>query len=215
MSNWRRSLRSAVMVGGAAVVLVVVGLGHRRAPVHHEAAVVLVRDAGRADVELLGLLAGLELQGDLGEVRLLQEQLHLGELGGVGVLREVVPVDHAVHGREVGVGLHRVSVGGEVGRELLGHRLLIGRCLALRALHLEHEGAPDLLELRVGVREVMLLLVENGVGAVVGGVLEGFGRHGFSLRRASVRLKSSPKHSTGFGRTNAGCQRFVERGRLE
>ena len=156
-------------VGGAAVVLVVVGLGHRRAPVHHEAAVVLVRDAGRADVELLGFLPGLELQGDLGEVRLLEQELHLGELGGVRVLRQVVPIDHAVHGREVRVGLHRVGVGGEVGRELLGHRLLVGRRLALRTLHLAHEGAPDLLELRVSFGEVTLLLAEDGVVRVDGG----------------------------------------------
>ena len=198
-------------VRGAAVVLVVVGLGHGRAPVHHEAAVVLVQDAGGADVELLGLLPGLELQGDFGEVGLLEQKLHLGELGRVGVLRQVVPVDHAVHGREVRVGLHRVGVGGEVGRELLRHRLLVGRRLALRALHLAHEGAPDLLELRVGVREVALLLVEDGVGAVVG-CGGGFGRHGFSLQHASVKSKSSPKHSTGFPHASGRCQRFVEEG---
>ena len=130
-------------VGRGAVVLVVVHLGHGRAPVHDKAAVRLVRDARRADIELLGLLPGLELQGDFREVRLLEQQLDSLKLLGVCILRQVVRVDHAVHGREVRVGLHGVGVRGEVGRQLLRHRpLVLGRRLAC-LFHPAHEGAPS------------------------------------------------------------------------
>ena len=154
-------------VGRGAVVLVVVHLGHGRAPVHDKAAVRLVRDARRADVEFLGLLPGLELQGDFREVRLLEQQLDSLKLLGVCILRQVVRVDHAVHGREVRVGFHRVGVRGEVGRQFLRHRpLVLGRRLA-RLFHPAHEGAPQLLQLRVRDREVLLLLLEDGVEGLV------------------------------------------------
>ena len=132
-------------------VLVVVHLRDGGAPVHDEAAVRLVCDARRADVELFGLLTGLELEGHLREVRLLEQKLDVRKPLRVGVLREVVSVDHAVHGGEVRVRLHRVGVRGEVGRKLLGHGSLVRSCCRARALHLAHEFAPDLLQLRVGV----------------------------------------------------------------
>ena len=58
-------VRAVGDIGGGAVFLVVIGFGHRRAPVHHEAPVVLVGDARIADVELFGGIARLELQDDL------------------------------------------------------------------------------------------------------------------------------------------------------
>ena len=132
-------------------VLVVVHLRDGGAPVHDEAAVRLVCDARRADVELFGLLTGLELEGHLCEVGLLEQKLDVRKPLRVGVLREVVSVDHAVHGGEVRVRLHRVGVRGEVGRKLLGHGSFVRGRRRARALHLAHEFAPDLLQLRVGV----------------------------------------------------------------
>ncbi len=132
--------------------LVVVHLGHGAAPVHHEPAVVLVGDAGRADVEFLGRLALLELERDLREVGFAQKHLHSAQALGLHGVGHVVGLDDVVHGHDVGVGLQNVVPGGEVHGQLLGHGLLVLGRLGRHGLHSRHGIATDLLQLSVGLR---------------------------------------------------------------
>ena len=174
MSNWRRSLQ--VHVDGAPVGHVGGGAACPGCSTPRPRASASPPRGGgtfssempaRAEVELLGLLPGLaEAAGRLWRSRagLSSSSQALRLLGVCRSCARLYAVDHAVHGREVRVGLHGVGVRGEVGRQLLRHRLACpGPPPRAAALHPAHEGAPQLLQLRVGGREVLLLLLEDGV----------------------------------------------------
>ena len=77
-------------VARGSVALVVIGFGYGASPVNDETLVVVVGNAGGADVEFLGRLAGLELQRDFREVRLAQKQAAARQfVGGYFLLRVV------------------------------------------------------------------------------------------------------------------------------
>ena len=117
------------LVARLAVFLVVVDLGDGAAPVDDEMPVVVIGHADVADVDVLGLAAGLELERDLGEVGLLEEQLGTMEALGRDVGGDVVGVDDAVDGLDLGHGLD-VNVGIEVEVQLVGDEVLVGGDLA-------------------------------------------------------------------------------------
>ena len=159
-------------IGGGAHGLVVVHLGHRAAPIHDQAPVVLVRNARRADVELLGRMALLELQGDLREVGLAQKHFHGSQALGLHGVGHVVGLDDVVHGHDVGMGLQDVIPGGEVHGQLLGHGLLVLGGITRHGLHGGYRIAADLLQLAVGLAQVRLFGGEDGIR----GLLPGRGR---------------------------------------
>ena len=132
-------------------VLVVVHLGDGRAPVDHEAPTAVVRYARSSDVELLRRGAAFEVEDDLREVRLSQKQADIGELLGGGVLRLVVRVDDAVHGREVGVGLERLGVAAVVLLDFLHHLLFRGGSRILVLAHLGRKRARHRPQRCIGV----------------------------------------------------------------
>jgi len=155
--------RAAVgIVARAAVGLVVINLGHGAAPVHDEVAALLVGHARGADVDVLGLVGMRELEPHLREVRAVQEQLGAAQLLGVDVRGEVVALDDAVHGLELGERLE-LDVGILVEHELVEHVLLVGQGLLEVGFEPVAHLALDLLELRVREGEMPLLLFEYRV----------------------------------------------------
>ena len=150
-------------IGGRAHGLVVVHLGHGAAPIHDQAPVVLVRNARRTDIKLLGRSALLELQGDLREVGLAKQHLHRAQTLGLHGVGHIVGLDDVVHGHDIGVGLQDIVPGGEVHGQLLGHVLLVLGGLGRHSFHGGQRIATDLLQLAVGLTQVRLLGGEDGI----------------------------------------------------
>ena len=145
------------------VALVVIGFGYRASPVNDEALVVVVGNAGGADVEFLGRLAGLELQRDFREVRLAQKQAAARQLVGGHFLLRVVRIDDAVHGAVRRVGFTRFGVAREVVRDFGKQIELIARGSGARGFHFAHEFAAHLFQLGVNLGKMRLLSGENRV----------------------------------------------------
>ena len=82
-------LAAVCPVRGLSHVLVVVGLGHRRTPVHHNAAVQLVGHASRAQVDVARRGLAGNLQPDMGEVGLLEKQTQTVDGLNVGIVCQV------------------------------------------------------------------------------------------------------------------------------
>ncbi len=155
------------LVGGGAVGLVVVHLGHGAAPVHHQALVVLVGKAGVADVELFGLGACAVLQDHFREVRLRLQDADGGELVGGGALGAVVRVDDAVHVGVLDVRFLLLAVAGEVRGQLVGHVLLVFLGLLGGFAHLRQNAFLHGFDGGVGLGKMCLLFSEDGVLRIV------------------------------------------------
>ena len=145
------------------VALVVIGFGYRASPVNDETLVVVVGNAGGADVELLGRLAGLELQRDFREVRLAQKQAAARQFVGGHFLLRVVRIDDAVHGAIRRVGFARFGIAREVVRDFGEQIELIACGCGARGFHFAHEFASHLFQLGVYLGKMRLFGGENGV----------------------------------------------------
>ena len=156
------------LVGSGTVFLVVVHLGNRAAPVDHHAAVVLVGNAGKADVDILGRGSGAHLQADFGEIRLFEQLRGCGQALAVGVLLKVVVADEVVEHGVVDVGLLGFAVAGEVVLDLALHVVLVLGGLPAASLHLFRQVFRYGLKLGVRVGQVVLLLLEDRVACLVG-----------------------------------------------
>ena len=156
------------LVGGGAVFLVVVHLGYGAAPVDHHAAVVLVGDAGKADIDIFGRGAGAHFQADLGEVGLFEQFRGGGQTLAVGVLFKVVVADEVVEHGVVDVGLLRLAVAGEVMLHFALHVVFILGGLPAASFHLLRQGFRYSLKLGVRVGQVVLFLLEYRVTCLVG-----------------------------------------------
>ncbi len=154
-------------VGGRAHLLVVVGLGDGVAPVHDQGHPVLVGDARRADVDVARRPAGAHPQADLGEVRLAQQHDRAAELLDREVVLLVVGVDDRVERLDRGERLHRLVGPAKVDADLVGEVAQVLRRILVAHLDLLGQVRVDLLELRVDRAQVLLLLDEGGVGALV------------------------------------------------
>ena len=150
-------------IGGGAVFLVVVGFGHGRAPVHHQAFVVFVRHAGVAYIEFFRSVSRLVLQTELREVRLLEQQARFLEVLEVELLRGVVQVDVFIGGGVFRVGLEGLAHAGEVACEFVGEHLLVGGHFGIELLDLRREGSGHFHERFVGSAQMLLFLREDGV----------------------------------------------------
>ncbi len=171
-------------IGGGTHSLVVVHLGHGTAPVNDEAPIVLIRDARRANVQLLGRLTGLELQHNLREIRLAQQYFHGAQTFGLHRVRHVVGLDDVVHSHDVGMGFQDVVPGGEVHSQLVGHVLLILRRLSRHGLHGSQRITADFLQLAVGFRQVRLLGGEHRIPSQLLNLLGNVNRCPVLFRRA-------------------------------
>ena len=159
---------SVRLVGGGAVFLVVVHLGYGAAPVDHHAAVVLVGNAGKADIDVLGRSARAHLQADLGEVWLLEQLRGGGKALAIGVLLKVVVANEVVEHGVVDVGLLGLAVAGEVVLDLALHVVFILGGLPAASFHLIRQGFGYCFQLGVRVGQMVLLLLENRVVCLVG-----------------------------------------------
>ena len=145
------------LVGGPAHLLVVVGLRHGGAPVHHERATVLVGHAGGADVDVARRAPGTHLERDLREVRLHQQQHDAAELVHVEVVVLVVGVDDGVQRLDGGERLDGLVRAAKVQAHLLAHvdEVLLGAPMV--ALQVCRDVVAHLEQLGVELGEVRLL----------------------------------------------------------
>ena len=150
-------------IARGAVALVVVGLGNGASPVYDQAFIVIVGNAGRANVEFLGWLAGFELQRDFCKVRLAQKQAAARQLVGGYFLLRVVRVDDAVHGAIRRVGFARFGIACEVVRDFGKQIEFIARGCGARGFHFAHKFAAHLFQLGVYLGKMRLFGGENGV----------------------------------------------------
>ena len=161
------ALLSIDLVGGLAHLLVVVGLGHGAAPVDDERDRVLVGHAGGADVDVARGAARAHLQADLGEVGLHEQQDDAAELLDVEVVVLVVGVDDGVQGLDGRESLDGLVRAAEVQADLLGHVQKVLARAGVVALEVGRDVLAHLEELGVERREVLLLLVEDGICLLV------------------------------------------------
>ena len=132
-------------------------------------------NAGGADVELLGRLAGLELQRDFREVRLAQKQAAARQFVSGHFLLRVVRIDDAVHGAVRRVGFARFGIAREVVRDFGKQIELIACGCGARGFHFAHEFAAHLFQLGVYLGKMRLFGGENGVVGRGAERLGGFG----------------------------------------
>ena len=154
-------LAAVCPVRGLSHVLVVVGLGHRRAPIHHNAAVQLVGHASRAQVDVARRGLSGNLQPDVGKVGLLEKQAQAVDGLNVGIVCQVERLNHAVCGSDVGIRFHREVVALKVGGNLLAHVRLVFPDLGQVCLKALGGRALELLQLTVDLAEMRLLFGEN------------------------------------------------------
>ena len=150
-------------IGSGTVFLVVIGFSHGRAPVHHQALIVLVRHAGVAYVEIFRGVSWFVLQRDFREVRLLEQQACFLEVLEVEFLRGVVQVDVFIGGGVFRVSLEGLAHAGEVARELVCEHLLVGGHFGIELFDFRCEGGGHFNERFVGSAQMLLLLREDGI----------------------------------------------------
>ena len=174
-------------VGGLAVLLVVVGLGHGVSPVHDERSAALVGHAGGADVDVAGRAVGRHLEADLGEVGLAKEQQQAAQLVHAEVVVLVVGVDDGVERLDGGERLHDlVGLAGDVGADLVGEGAQVLGRARVAAFELVGQLVAHGAELGIYLAEVRLLLGKDGVVGLLrlGDAL--FARHMAPLARRLV-----------------------------
>ena len=154
------------LVGGGAHLLVVVGLGHRGAPVNHERTAALVGHARGADVDVARRAPRAHLERDLREVGLHEQEHHAAQLVHVEVVVLVVGVDDGVERLDGGERLDGLVRSAKVQAHLLGHvdEVLLGA--AVVALEVLGDLVANLQQLGVELGEMSLLLLEDGVVCV-------------------------------------------------
>ncbi len=156
-----RDLPPVHLIGGAAVLLVVVRFGDGRAPVDDQLVVAVLRDRTPADVVVLRLLLGIKLELHTCKIRRLQQHFDLRQLLRHRAGFNIVGIDIAVPGLDLAValGLYLIirRVVSDIGQNirLLLHSLLIQLRDALLQLLLH------LAELLIGRMQVLLLLLKN------------------------------------------------------
>ena len=149
------------LVRGGAHLLVVVRLGHGVAPVHDERHAPLVRHAGRANVHVACGPAGAHLQAHLRKVRLPKQHDAAAQLLYREVVLLVVRVDHGVQRLDRGERLHGLVRAAKVDAHLVREVLQVLRGLLVLDLDLFRQDVAHLFQLRVYLRQVLLLLRED------------------------------------------------------
>ena len=149
------------MIKGAAVLLIVVGLGDRRAPVNDQRLQCVFRDTGTADIVLLRLLVRRKAEPDLCKIGGLQQASDSPEFFDGRVPLDIVVVDGMIHDLELDIGLHGIRVPVKVQGQVFPDVTLL-LCGLLR------DGADPAFEILLhfaqpvpGVGEVFLLPLEN------------------------------------------------------
>ena len=127
----------------------------------------LVGHAGGADVDVARGAARAHLQADLGEVGLHEQQDDAAELLDVEVVVLVVGVDDGVQGLDGREGLDGLVRAAEVQADLLGHVQKVLARAGVVAFEVGRDVLAHLEELGVERREVLLLLVEDGICLLV------------------------------------------------
>ena len=150
-------------IGGLAHLLVVVGLGHRGAPVDDDGATPLVGDAGGTDVDVAGGTARAHLEADLGEVGATQKEKDAAQLVDREVVVLVVRVDDEVERLDRGERLDGLVGAAEVDADLVAHLAdLVGHAL-VGDLDLGGHVVAQPNQLGVRLREVLAFLGQDGV----------------------------------------------------
>ena len=93
-----------------AVILIVVCLGDRRAPVDHQRFMQVFGNTCTADIVFLGILVGVELKLHFGKIGRFQKALDPSQLFRSRVAVDIVLVNGVVHNLEFNIGLHGIRI---------------------------------------------------------------------------------------------------------
>ena len=146
----------------APVVLIVIRLRDRRAPVHNHLVDPVVRSQRRAsDVIALRLLVRLELQRDSGKIRRFEQHPDLLQIVRQHRRLHVVAVDIPVPGLDLAVHLRLDLVVRRVKTQIVPDVILLVRRRRVQLLDLLPERRLPLFQLAVHLREVRLLFLKN------------------------------------------------------
>ena len=116
-----------------AVLLIVIRLRDGRPPVDHQMLIGVLRDAGAADVVVLGRLLRVKLQLHPGKIRRLAQSFDPAQLLLRRVLLDIVLIDRVAHGLKLDVRLHRIRIAVKIQRQIAADiLLLLGRFLVDR-----------------------------------------------------------------------------------
>ena len=144
-----------------AVLLVVVGLRDRRAPVDHQLLPRVLRDPRAPDVVVLRFLFRVEQEPDSGKIGRLQQSLHAPEFLHRGVLLDIVLVDRVAHRLELYICLHRIRIAVKIQRQVAPDILFLFGGFLRDRLYLRFQRVAHFAELPVRLRQVRLFFFED------------------------------------------------------